>query len=169
VKVTEHNKPQPKPVAEVREGIVTLIRKERGSQAALKAAQDAEAKLQSGSSFDEVARQLGVSSEPARFVTRTDSTLPAQLRELVFNSPKPTQKPVFRAVALQTGGAALVAVTAFRNDPPEVDKDKIADSIKQQTAQMKQDALRHGQADAESYVEELRRTADVRKNPKAFD
>ena len=29
--------------------------------------------------------------------------------------------------------------------------------------------MRHGQAEAEAYVEEMRRTADVRKNPKAFE
>jgi peptidyl-prolyl cis-trans isomerase D len=167
VKVTEHNKPQPQPVAEVRDSIVAAIKKDRGSQAALKAAQDGQAKLQAGTSFDDVARQLGVSSEPARFVARSDSTLPAQLRELVFNSPKP-DKPVYRAVALQTGGAAVVALTGLRTEA-QVDKDKLADQVNQQTMQAKQDAVRHGQADAEAYVEEMRRSADVRKNPKAFE
>jgi peptidyl-prolyl cis-trans isomerase D len=168
VKVTEHNKPQPQPVAEVRDTIVAAIKKERGSEAALKAAQDGQAKLQAGASFDDVAKQLGVSSEPARFVARSDSTLPAQLRELVFNSPKPN-KPVYRAVALQTGGAAVVAVTGLRTETPEADKTKMADQLNQQSTQAKQDAARHGQADAEAYVEEMRRTADVRKNPKAFE
>jgi len=169
VKVTEHNKPQPLPVAEVREGIVATIKKDRGSEAALKAAQDGQAKLQAGTSFDDVARQLGVSSEAARFVTRTETAVPAQLRDLVFNSPKPTDKPVYRAVALATGGAAVVAVTRLRTDTPEVEKDKLADQLKQQNMQAKQDAARHGQADAAAYVEEMRRTADVRKNPKAFE
>ena len=168
VKVTEHNKPQPQPVAEVRDTIVAAIKKERGSEAALKAAQDGQAKLQAGASFDDVAKQLGVSSEPARFVARSDSTLPAQLREFVFNSPKPN-KPVYRAVALQTGGAAVVAVTGLRTETPEADKTKMADQLNQQSTQAKQDAARHGQADAEAYVEEMRRTADVRKNPKAFE
>jgi peptidyl-prolyl cis-trans isomerase D len=169
VKVTEHNKPQPKPVAEVRDGIVAAIKKDRGSEAALKAAQEAQAKLQAGTSFDDVARQLGTSSEPARFVARTDPALPAQLRELVFNSPKPTGKPVYRAVALQTGGAAVVALTSLRTNTPDADKDKLADQLKQQSAQAKQDAARHGQADAAAYIDEMRRTADVRKNPKAFE
>jgi peptidyl-prolyl cis-trans isomerase D len=169
VKVTEHSKPQPKPVAQVRDGIVAAIKKDRGSEAALKAAQDGQAKLQAGTSFDDVARQLGVSSEPAHFVARTDSTLPAQLRELVFNSPKPTGKPVYRAVALQTGGAAVVALTGLRTDAPQVDKDKLSGQLQQQALQAKQDAMRHGQAEAEAYVEEMRRTADVRKNPKAFE
>jgi peptidyl-prolyl cis-trans isomerase D len=169
VKVTEHNKPQPTPVAEVRDGIVAAIKKERGSAAALQAVQDAQAKLQAGTSFDDVAKQLGVSSEPARFVTRTDATVPGQLRELVFNSPKPTDKPVYRAVALQTGGAAVVAVTRLRTDTPSMDNNKLAEWLKQQAMQTKQDAARHGQADAAAYVEEVRRTAEVRKNPKAFE
>jgi len=168
VKVTDHSKAQPKPLAEVRDGIVAAIKKDRGSQAALKAAQDGAAKLQAGTSFDDVARQLGVSAEPARFVSRTDSTLPAQLRELVFTSPKPTDKPVYKALALQTGGAAVVAVTQLRTDLP-TDKDKQADQLKQQILQAKEDAARHGQADVGAYVEELRRTAEVRKNPKAFE
>jgi peptidyl-prolyl cis-trans isomerase D len=169
VKVTEHNKPQPKPLGEVRDSIVAALKKDRGSAAALKAAQEGQSKLQAGTSFDDVAKQLGVSAEPARFVGRADSTVPAQLRELVFNSPKPTDKPVYRAVALQTGGAAVVAVTRLRTEAPEADKSKQADQIRQQNLMARQDAARHGQADAAAYVEEMRRTADVRKNPKAFE
>jgi peptidyl-prolyl cis-trans isomerase D len=169
VKVTEHKPPQPKPLAEVHDSIVAAIKKDRGSEAALKAAQDAEAKLKAGTSFDDVAKQLGVSSEPARFIGRTDSTIPAQLRELVFNAPKPTTQPIYRAVALQTGGAAVVALTQLRTEAPVVDKDKQADQLRQQTMTAKQDAARHGQGDVAAYIEEMRRTADVRKNPKAFE
>jgi peptidyl-prolyl cis-trans isomerase D len=168
VKVLEHHNPEPKPVAEVRDGIVAALKKERGSEAAVKAAQAAEARLESGTSFDDVAKELGVSSDPARFVGRTDPKIPPQLRELVFNSPKPTDKGVYRAIALQTGGAALVAVTRLRTDSDTPDKDKQT-LIQQQIQQAKRDAERHGQADASFYVEEMRRTADVRKNPKAFE
>jgi peptidyl-prolyl cis-trans isomerase D len=169
VKVTEHSKPQPAPIAEVRDGIVAAIKKERGTQAALKAAQDGQAKLQAGTSFDDVAKQLGLSAEPARFISRTDSTIPLQLRDVVFSSPKPTDKPVYRMVTMQTGGAALVAITKLNTDQAEGDKDKLVARLQQQAMQVKQDAARHGQADAEAYVEEVRRTADVRKNPKAFE
>jgi peptidyl-prolyl cis-trans isomerase D len=169
VKVLEHDPPRPKPVAEVRDSIVAQIKKDRGSEAALQAAQQGQAKLESGASFDEVAKQLGVSSAPVRFIGRADSTVPAQLRELVFNSPKPTGKPVYRALALTTGGAALMAVTQIRTEMPEPDKAKQAEQIKQQTLMAKQDAARHGQVDAAAYVEEMRRTADVRKNPRAFE
>jgi peptidyl-prolyl cis-trans isomerase D len=169
VKVTDHKPPAPRPVADVRDSIVAAIKKDRGSEAALKAAQDGQAKLLAGTSFDDVAKQLGVSSEPARFIGRTDSTTPAELREFVFKAPKPTDKPVYKALALQTGGAALVAMTQLRTEAPVVDKNKQADEIKQQNMTAKQDAARHGQGDAAAYVEEMRRTADVRKNPKAFE
>jgi DnaJ-domain-containing protein 1 len=60
-------------------------------------------------------------------------------------------------------------VTALRTEAPQADKSKLADQLREQSAQAKQDASRHGQADASAYVEEMRRTADVRKNPKAFE
>jgi peptidyl-prolyl cis-trans isomerase D len=170
VKVAEHDKPKPTALAEVREGIVKALKQERGSAAALKAAQEGQAKLQAGASFDDVTKQLGVTAEPARFISRTDTALPVQLRDATFNSPKPTDnKPVYRAMPMQSGGAALMAVTHLRDGDPNADKDKIAEQIQQQLMLSKQDAGRHGQADAAAYVEEVRRTADVRKNPKAFE
>jgi hypothetical protein len=63
----------------------------------------------------------------------------------------------------------VVAVTGLRSDTPDAGKDKMADQLRQQTVQAKQDAARHGQGDAAAYIEEMRRTADVRKNPKAFE
>jgi peptidyl-prolyl cis-trans isomerase D len=169
LKVLDHRKPVEKPLAEVHDGIVAAIRKERGSQDALKAAKDAQAKLEGGTSFDDVIKGLSVSSEPARFVGRSDPSIPAQLRDLVFNSPKPTDKPVYRSVALQTGGAAVVAITKLRTEAPQPTKEQQEAQLKQLSVQAKQDAATHGRADALAYVEELRRTADVRKNPKAFE
>jgi peptidyl-prolyl cis-trans isomerase D len=162
VKVLEHRKPQPKPVAEVHDSIVALLRKQNGTEAAFKAADAAHAKLDSGTSFDDVAKELGVTAEPARFVGRGDPAIPAQIRELVFDLPKPADKPVYRTVKLDTGGAALVAVTKVRTDASEANKQL-------QATQAKQEAERHGMGDAIAYLEEVRRTSDVRKNPKTFE
>ena len=170
VKVTDHKAPQAKPVAEVKDGIVAALKKEKGSEAALKAAQEAQAKLAGGTSFDEVAKQLGVTAEPAKFIGRADSTVPAELREFVFRAPKPTNdKPVYKAVAMQTGGAAVVALTQLRTEAPVADAAKQAEQIKQQAAASREQAMRHGQGDAAAYVEQMRQAAVVRKNPKAFE
>ncbi len=163
VKVLDRKKPEPKPLAEVRESIVATLKKQNATEAADKAAEAAKAKLEAGTSFDEVAKGLGVTAEPARFVGRSDSAVPAQIRTLVFDVPKPApDKPVFRTVKLDTGGAAIVEVTKLRVDTNGEDK-------QQEAAQLKQEIERQGMNDAMAYLEDVRRTADVRKNPKAFE
>ena len=162
VKVLDHRKPEPKPVAEVHDSIVALLKKQNGTEAAFKAADAARAKLDSGTSFDDAAKALGVTPEPARFVGRGDPAIPAQIRELVFDVPKPTEKPMYRAVKLESGGAAVVAVTKLRSDASEANRQL-------QATRAKQEAERHGMGDAFAYVEEVRRTSDVRKNPKTFE
>jgi hypothetical protein len=60
------------------------------------------------------------------------------------------------------GGAALLAVTAVRTAAAAQDPQSQADRVQQQ-------AIRQGTGDVLAYVSEVRRTADVRKNPKAFE
>ncbi len=162
VKALKHQKPDAKPLAGVRDEIVAAIRKEKGNEAAVKAADAARAKLESGTSFDQVAKDLGVNPDPARFISRDDPSALAAIRDLVFKSPKPAEgKPIYRTVSMDQGGAAVIVVSAVRAEPTV---------NPQQVAQEKREALsRHGEGDAVAYMDELRRTADVSKNPKAFE
>jgi peptidyl-prolyl cis-trans isomerase D len=162
VRVLDHKPAAPKPIAEVRDQIVSTLRTQRGTEAALKAAQAAQQKLESGSSLDDVARETGVTAEPARFVGRGDPSIPAQVRELVFDSPRPTQKPVYRSIQLDTGGAALVAIIASKVDSSGSNPELEATRKQQAAAQ-------HGVGDVIAYMEEARRTADVDKNPQIFE
>jgi peptidyl-prolyl cis-trans isomerase D len=161
VKVVERRKSELKPLAEVRASVVAAIDKERAQQAALAAAQAAQARLEGGTSFDAVAQQLGVSADPAHFVSRRDPSIPAPVREAVFAAPRPAGKPVFRSLALENGGAALLEVTQVRA------------ATAQDPQALAQRALQQGRAQGTgavlAYVDEMRRTADVRKNPKAFE
>ena len=102
-----------------------------------------------------------MSADPAHFVGRRDPSVPAQVREAVFAMPSPAGKPAFRALALNDGGAAVVAVTAVRTAP--------AHDPKAQADRAVQEAQNQGQNEVMAYVAEVRRTADVRKNPKAFE
>ncbi len=161
VKVLERRKAQPKPLAEVRDGIVAAIAKERAQEAALAVAKAAREKLEGGASFDAVAQELKVSAEPAHFVGRQDPSIPAQVREAVFAAPRPAGKPVLRELSLSDGGAALVAVMGVRSAQ--------AHDQEMQASRARQEADRLGTEDTTAYLEEMRRTADVRKNPKAFE
>ena len=163
VKDLEHHKAAPRPLDEVHEVIMAAILKERGNAAAVKAADEARDKLSSGASFDQVLHELGVTAEPAHFVGRTDPSIPAPIREAVFRAPKPQGKPVYRALPLPEGGAALVAITSLRTRG-----DAVPDP-KQDAAAAEKALLRQAEGEVEAYMEEVRRTADVKKNPKAFE
>jgi peptidyl-prolyl cis-trans isomerase D len=162
VKALEHRKPQPKPLASVRDDVIKSIREEYGREQATKAAEAARAKLAGGASFEDVVRELGVTAEPARFIGREDPSVPGPVRTAVFDSAKPgVGKTVYRTVRLDNGGAAVVALSNVRMDP------NTTPSL--QMAQLREVMARSGQGDAMAYMEELRRTADVSKNPKAFE
>jgi peptidyl-prolyl cis-trans isomerase D len=162
VKVLQHRKPQEKPLSGVRDSIVAAITREQSTQAALKAAQNAQRQLERGASFDTVARELRVTADPAHFIGRRDPSIPAPVRDAAFTMQTPADgKTEFRALEMNDGGAALVALSGVRvaaaHDPQA------------QTDRAQQEAQRLGTDSVVAYIEEVRRTADVRKNPKAFD
>ena len=162
VKALEHRKPQPKPLASVREEIVKSIREEFGRTEAAKLAESARTKLAAGGSFDEVAKELGVTADAARYIGRDDPSVPAAVRTAAFDVAKPAPgKSAFRVVKLENGGTAVLGVSSVRMDPNSTPELQVA----QQRALM----AREGQGDAAAYLEELRRSADVSKNPKAFE
>jgi len=160
-KVLQHRASAPQPLAEVRDSIVATITKDQGTQAALGAAQRAREQLLKGASFDAVAQELKVSADPAHFIGRNDPSVPAQVREAAFGLSKPAGKPESRALTLNDGGAALVVVSAVRTAP--------AQDAAAKAGRSQQESERLGTAAALAYVDEVRRTATVRKNPKAFE
>lgn len=163
VKVLDRKKSEPKPVAEVRDTIVAALKKQNGTDAAAKAAETAKTKLEAGASFDDVVKELGVTAEPARFVGRTDTAIPAQIRTVVFDAPKPaTDKAIYRSLKLDNGGAAVVVVTKVRVDASDANK-------QQEAARTRQEVDRRGAGDALAYLEDVRRSTKVVKNRKAFE
>ncbi len=163
VKVLDRKKAEPKPLPEVRDTIVAALKKQNGTDAAAKAADAAKTKLEAGTSFEDVAKELGVTAEPARFVGRADPAVPAQIRSVVFDVPKPAaDKAIYRALKLDNGGAAVVAVTKVRVDSSDANK-------QQEASRTRQELDRLGATDAMAYLEDVRRTAKVVKNRKAFE
>ena len=163
VKDLSHALPAPKPLATVHDEIVAALRKESGSKAALAAAEAAAKSLQSGKDFDAIVKELGVTSEAARFVGRQDPSVPAPIREAAFKAPKPGEhQPVFQALAQPDGGAMVLGIMAVRVDAAPTDKQQIS-------AQAHDLAAEYGEADATAYVEQARKTAKVQKNIELFD
>jgi len=149
-----------KPLADVRDSIIAALEKQRETDAALAAANAARTQLQSGVSFADVAKSLKVSADPAKFVARGDPSVPAEILSAAFNSAKPVHGPVYEAVTLQNGGAALIAVTQIRS---AAQTNKFLEQALEQ-----EELQRNGNADALGYITLLRATAKVSKNPDAF-
>ena len=156
-----HRAPHVKPLADVRDSIVAALKTQRETDAALAAAQAARTQLLSGASFDQVAKNLKVKTDPPKFVGRGDPSVPAQILSAAFDAAKPVHAPVYEAVTLENGGAALIAVMQIRSG--EQQANRYLDQVLEQ-----EQLQRAGEADALGYLAQLRATAKVRKNPDAF-
>jgi hypothetical protein len=140
---------------------VELLTEERGVAAAKAAAEAALAKLNAGEKLEDIAKPLNVPVEPARFIGRGDPSIPAALRTAIFDVPRPAEKPLYQSAAVDDGSTAVFVVTRTR----------VADNTNpalaaQQNAMLQQ---RSAQGDVAAYVGEMKRKADIVKNPSVFE
>jgi peptidyl-prolyl cis-trans isomerase D len=162
-KVLEHHAPVAQPLASVHAEVMAAIRKSEGTKSARAAADAAVKRLESGENADAVFKSLGVMSAPAAFVARSDPQVPAQLRQVAFAMPQPLAgKPVYRALSLDNGGAALLMVSAVKPGTSGSNE-----TSNQQLLEQYQKRDREAELDA--YEAALVRAANVKRNPKAFE
>ena len=163
VKDLSHALPAPRPLAEVRDQIVAVLRKDSATQAALAAANAAVKSLQSGKDFDAVAKDLGVSADPARFVGRQDPSVPAPIREAAFKAAKPAEhQATYQTFTQPDGSTVVLAVSAVRSNAAPDDQQQI-------TSLMHDLAVQYGEDDARAYIEQARKAAKVQKNIGVFE
>jgi peptidyl-prolyl cis-trans isomerase D len=160
-KVLAHHLPSPEPIASVRDEIVAAITKSESTAAAKAAADAAIKQLRSGTSFDQVVKSLGVSSAPAAYIGRSDPQVPVQVRDAAFTVPQPMGAPVYRALVLDDGGAALVAVTAVKPGTSGTNSNN-DEQLVDQYMQRERDG------ELAAYVQEIERHARTVRNPSVF-
>jgi peptidyl-prolyl cis-trans isomerase D len=160
-KVLAHHAPAPQPLASVKDEVVAAIRKSESMAAAKAAADEAVKRLQGGASFDEVAKGLGVTAAPAAFVGRSDPQLPVQVRQAAFSAPRPGAQPVYRALAMDNGGAAIVAVLTVK--PGSAGTNRQNDE-----ALIDEYIKRDREGEMTAFQQELQRRASVKRNPTIF-
>jgi peptidyl-prolyl cis-trans isomerase D len=160
-KVLEHRAPAPQPLASVHDEIAAAVRKDASTAAAKAAADQAVKQLDIGAQFDAVIKGLGVTAAPAAFIDRGDPQLPVQVRDAAFAAPHPADKPLYRALAMDNGGAALLMLSAVRAGSAGANPKN-----DQQLAQQYVNRDREG--DLAAYLDELERQASVKRNPNVF-
>jgi peptidyl-prolyl cis-trans isomerase D len=161
LRATDHQVPQQKPLEAVRADVVAAWKKQRGVELAAAAAADAAKRLNAGESWDAVAKSLGLTGQPPKFIARSDQDVPMEIRTTAFRAPKPAQKSIYENLSLANGDAAVLAFSAVREDPnAAIVKD--ADIRRQFAAQI-------ASSEAQSYAAAARADAKVTLNPKAID
>jgi peptidyl-prolyl cis-trans isomerase D len=164
-KVLAHHPPAPQPIASVRQAIVDAITKDQSSKAARAAADAAVKRLQQGESLASVAKSLNVMPSAPAYIGRSDPQVPAQVRDAAFAAPepqaKPEAKPVYQALTLDDGSAALLEVSGVKPGQPGVNSkndEQLVDGY------MRRDS----EGEMSAYVLELQRRAHIERNPDVF-
>src|ERR1700722_15153644 len=163
LRATEHQLPKQKPLEDVRTEVIAAWKKERGTELATEQAVAAVKRLQGGESWDSVAKSLGLAAQPPTFVARADQTVPAEIRQGVFDEHKPAGRPVYSSGPLPDGDAAVIALSAVREEPAGGDSKIQEEMFKRQLAQQA------AAAEAREYAVAARADAKVSENLQALD
>lgn len=109
LRVVDHRDASVKPLNEVREQIVAALRQVHARESALAAVEAIRKRLGEGASIADVAGDYAI--ESPGFVTREDSRIPQEVRDLAFTLPRPSEGAVSTGSAKLADGAALVVVS----------------------------------------------------------
>ena len=161
LRATDHKLPQQKPLDAVRTELVAAWKKQRGIELAAAAAADAVKRLQGGESWDAVAKSLDQTVAAPKFVARSDQQVPMEIRTTAFGEPKPAAKPLYSEARLANGDAAVIALSAVREEPGDAAHPDL-DMRRQYAAQI-------ASIEAQSYAAGARADAKVVLNPQALD
>jgi peptidyl-prolyl cis-trans isomerase D len=165
LRATDHKLPEQKPLDAVRPELVAAWKKQRGTELAAEAGAAAVTRLRSGESWDAVAKSLGANlsaaAQPPKFIARADQQVPLEIRTAAFGEPKPSGKPLYDEARLANGDAAVIALTAVREEPgdPKVQDLQLRGQVAAQIAA----------SEAQAYAAGARADAKVVLNPKAID
>ncbi len=159
---TDHKLPQQRPLADVRADVIGAWKTMRGTELALAAAKDAAKQLEAGAAWPDVAKTLGLTPNLPRWVSREDQATPISVRRVAFESPKPAvNKPLYSAIALTDGGAAVFGLEAVRENP---NANGANDPMLHREL-----AMQYAADESQSYAAAARADAEVVVNPKAID
>jgi len=160
--VLEYRPAKLKPLQDVRADVVARLTRERGTERARKAAAEALPKLEAGEDLAKLVAASKTTVDPAMYYGRSDPTLPAEVRQVVFDSPRPEPGKPIRTVVNVEDGAALVEVTASR-----VPSGPEAELLRTQLAQREMD--RRGSVEVDAYIAEILARAKVTRNEQVFE
>jgi peptidyl-prolyl cis-trans isomerase D len=166
VRVASRTEPALRPLAQVREQVVESIKKDKANELLVARTREVVEQLASGATTWEAAKtELKAQVHGPKWVGRAEADMPIEIRNALFGVPKPaarTTDKTYKAVALGTGDFVVLALSGTRLD-------STAESAEQRQLRTNQSLRRVAAGELMGYMTELRKRADVDKNPKAFE
>ena len=158
IRVTGHVPSEPESLSQVKDQIVSMLEKQQAEAQALITAKLAQAALASGKEAGQVAREYQLKFSAAKYITRKETGVPAQLIKAVFSMPIPAKG------ATETGSVQLADGDQAVYELLDVKPGMVSGNAKDQTSEL--EALSRVNANAEfaSYLANLRLHAKVKVN-----
>ena len=157
LRVMEHVNERKKPLDEVRERVTTRIKFERARDQIRTKGETILQKLKGGAAAADVAAEFGLEWVDASGVTMDDPNVNQAILRAAFGAGRPAAaSAVYNGVSLGTGDFAVVAVSGIHDAAPDALEDKDVKSVRDEMWQGE------GTRVWKNYIDELRRTADVK-------
>jgi len=160
IHLKEHKPAALRPLNDVRDEILQLLRIEAAKSKAKEAGDEFVSRIKKGEDAATVAAQLKVKWERAGYIGREDAKVNQQIRDAAFHLiPAADSKPVYSGQALPSGDFAVYGLYAVKEgDPGSADK-KTVETLK---TSLERD---HGQDVFKAYVDALRSQMKIESYP----
>lgn len=155
VRVTQHNPPQKKALADVREAVIANLQSEKGTAKARAMGEEIKQKLVQWASMDALTSEYSIVWNQQVGIKRDNLELDREILQLAFKADKPAGTPVIEGGALANGDYAIVLVDAVNDVSPE--------ALTEEVVQPVMNYLRQSMASRTMslILEDLRKQADI--------
>lgn len=114
VRVKEHQPATVQPLETVKQGVIQALNQKAAHEAAVGKADGLVKALNDGQSLDNLAKARGLKLEQPGFVARNDTKIPWQIKQGIFSTVKPAEKPTVEKVDLGAQGQAVIVIKSVK-------------------------------------------------------
>ena len=159
VHLNAHQPERLKPLDQVREQIVDLLKQSKAREQAQQAGQKLLEQIRSGSlDLQQAAVQLGLEVQDPGNIRRDSDSVAAELRGAAFSMPKPDGKPRYQGVTGLKGDYSIIELSEV-----SVDQEAMTDEALKSTAQAMLTAA--GNYDYQAFLKTLVEQAEIQRTP----
>lgn len=160
IRVKRHVPSEQRPLTEVRDQIVSVLKQQQAAQRAEQNAVALKRAVQSSKDPMQVAKKYAVTFTQPKFVSRNDASVPAAVLMAAFSAPRPASGGLVAGrVALADGDQAVFVLTGVKAG------DVMSLTKEQQIAQLRELGRLNGEAEFAAYLANLRQHAEIKVYP----